>query len=89
MLWKHENLHSVLLVLFGSDVNLFVILDRIWDMTVKEPSVRKDEENGDLVITIEFKPEEFSDQYKVSFCSPDLQPEPFHIVLKVLLMFSI
>uniref|UniRef100_A0A8C2DQ09 SEFIR domain-containing protein n=1 Tax=Cyprinus carpio TaxID=7962 RepID=A0A8C2DQ09_CYPCA len=56
--------------------------DRIWDMTVKEPSVRKDEENGDLVITIEFKPEEFSDQYKVSFCSPDLQPEPFHIVFK-------
>ncbi|XP_059392095.1 interleukin-17 receptor A [Carassius carassius] len=55
--------------------------DRFWDMKV-ERSVRKDKENGNLVITIEFEPGEFSDQYKVSIFSPDLQPEPFHIVIK-------
>ncbi|XP_058623043.1 interleukin-17 receptor A [Onychostoma macrolepis] len=58
-----------------------IVPERIWDTKV-EWSVRKDKENGDLVITIEFQPEEFSDQYKVSICSPDLQPEPFHIVIK-------
>ncbi|XP_052454420.1 interleukin-17 receptor A [Carassius gibelio] len=55
--------------------------DRFWDMKV-ERSVQKDKGNGNLVITVEFEPGEFSDQYKVSICSPDLQPELFQTVIK-------
>ncbi|XP_073687502.1 interleukin-17 receptor A [Garra rufa] len=55
--------------------------ERIWDTEVKW-SVQNYKENGDLVITVEFEPEMFSDQYKVSICSPDLHPEPFHTVIK-------
>uniref|UniRef100_A0A672SEE3 Interleukin-17 receptor A-like n=1 Tax=Sinocyclocheilus grahami TaxID=75366 RepID=A0A672SEE3_SINGR len=61
-------------------VNLFVILEHIWDTKVKW-SVPKYKENGDLVITIEFEPEEFSDQYKVSICSPDLHPDAVYSTL--------
>lgn len=68
-------------------MNMFVILESIWDKKVKW-SVRNYKEN-DLVITIEFDPLEFSDQYKVFICSPDLHPEPSRTVIKVLPMFNI
>ncbi|KAK2867247.1 hypothetical protein Q8A67_025364 [Cirrhinus molitorella] len=57
--------------------------ERIWDTKVKW-SVQIYKENGDLMIRIivVFEPEKFSDQYKVSICSPDLHPELFHIVIK-------
>ncbi|XP_016117788.1 interleukin-17 receptor A-like [Sinocyclocheilus grahami] len=54
--------------------------EHIWDTKVKW-SVPKYKENGDLVITIEFEPEEFSDQYKVSICSPDLHPDAVYSTL--------
>lgn len=47
----------------------------------------RNSKKNDLVITIEFEPLEFSDQYKVSICSPDLHPEPSHIVIKVCSIF--
>ncbi|XP_026094800.1 interleukin-17 receptor A-like [Carassius auratus] len=48
--------------------------EHIWDPKEKW-SVSKCKENGDLVITIEFEPVQFSDQYKVSICSLDLYPD--------------
>lgn len=68
-------------------INLFVVLESIWDKKVKW-SVRNYKKK-DLVITIEFEPLEFSDQHRVSICSPDLHPEPSRIVIKVLPMFNI
>ncbi|XP_067235404.1 interleukin-17 receptor A [Chanodichthys erythropterus] len=54
--------------------------ESIWDKKVKW-SVRNYKKKN-LVITIEFEPLEFSDQHRVSICSPDLHPEPSRIVIK-------
>uniref|UniRef100_A0A9J7WWF6 SEFIR domain-containing protein n=2 Tax=Cyprinus carpio TaxID=7962 RepID=A0A9J7WWF6_CYPCA len=63
-----------------SDIGSYAVITNItvpeciWNPKEKW-SVTKCKENGDLVITIEFEPVQFSDQYKVSICSPDLHPE--------------
>ncbi|XP_073799206.1 interleukin-17 receptor A isoform X2 [Danio rerio] len=54
--------------------------ERIWATEVKW-SVKKSKDDI-LVMTIEFEPGEFSDQYKVSICSPDFHPETSQDIIR-------